>query len=156
MIFTAYHFNYQSDAIWENGTLKTIKVHVNDDGESMFIKAVKTSTGMSIKKNSETTYTGPIVFPTNHWNFGVLQEKKVLNTITGEINNVSIVKGGKELVTTEKGEILAIRYIYSGDLDTEVWYDEDGRWVKMTFKGSDGSRITYQCKKCQGPNNNGK
>jgi len=156
LFFTAYYFNYQSDAIWENEKLKTIKVHVDDDGETIFIEAIKVDDGMSIKKNSKTTYTGPSIFPTNHWNFKVLKAKKILNTITGEINNVSIIKGGKELVKTERGEIQAMRYIYSGDLETEVWYDEKGRWVKMKFKGRDGSEITYQCNKCQGPNRNGK
>ena len=44
----------------------------------------------------------------------------------------------------------ATRYAYTGDLDNEVWYDDVGRWVKMRFKGRDGSTIDYVCRRCQG------
>jgi hypothetical protein len=35
-------------------------------------------------------------------------------------------------------------------LNTEVWYDDLGRWVKMRFNGPDGSAIEYVCRRCQG------
>ena len=46
-------------------------------------------------------------------------------------------------------EIDATLYRYTGDLDTEVWYDDEGRWVRMRFKAKDGSVITYQCEVCR-------
>ena len=92
------------------------------------------------------------LFPTNHWNAGVLGQTRVLNTLTGKINNVSILSKGIETVSTENGPIKATRYVYSGDLDNEVWYDDLGRWVKMRFKASDGSTINYVCKSCQKKN----
>jgi len=54
-------------------------------------------------------------------------------------------------VETERGDVFATHYVYSGELDTEVWYDDEGRWVKMRFKGRDGSTIEYVCRRCQGP-----
>ena len=55
-----------------------------------------------------------------------------------------------ENVVTEIGRIPATRFAYSGDLQNEVWYDDAGRWVKMRFKGRDGSTIEYVCRRCQG------
>ena len=54
------------------------------------------------------------------------------------------------MVATERGPVMATRYAYSGELQTEVWYDECGRWVKMRFAGRDGSIIDYVCRQCQG------
>ena len=45
----------------------------------------------------------------------------------------------------------ATRYAYSGDLKADVWYDDAGRWVKLRFRGRDGSVIEYVCRRCQGP-----
>jgi hypothetical protein len=66
------------------------------------------------------------------------------------LNKVLIIAQGSEIIPTENGLIKAKRYTYSGDLNNEVWYDNEGRWVKMRFKASDGSIIDYVCKLCQG------
>ena len=77
---------------------------------------------------------------------------KVLNTLTGKMNNVRIEARGQEYVPTEGGDVKAMRYAYTGELETEVWYDQEDRWVKMRFVGKDGVSIDYVCRKCQGPN----
>jgi hypothetical protein len=89
------------------------------------------------------------IFPTNHWNVDVVNHTLVLNTLTGLLNTVSITAQGSETIPTENGPINATRYSYSGDLKNEVWYDNEGRWVKMRFEASDGSIIDYVCKRCQ-------
>ena len=88
------------------------------------------------------------LFPTNHWNANVVNERVVLNTLTGELNRVEIISRGVETLKSRHGEIKGQRYSYTGDLDTEVWYDQKGRWVGMEFKGKDGSIITYVCQQC--------
>ena len=57
---------------------------------------------------------------------------------------------GKEPIMTERGEVMATKYLFSGELENTVWYDGAGRWVKMKFEGRDGIPITYNCRRCQG------
>ena len=81
----------------------------------------------------------------------MLGQKRVLNTLTGNVNNVTLVAKGREAIATERGDVVATRYAYTGDLvDTEVWYDDAGRWVKLRFMGRDGTPIEYACRRCQG------
>ena len=62
-----------------------------------------------------------------------------------------LVGKGREPIPTERGDVVASRYSYTGDLaDTEVWYDDVGRWVKLRFLGRDGTPIEYACRRCQG------
>ena len=35
------------------------------------------------------------------------------------------------------------RFRYTGDVTKDQWFDDRGRWVKTTFKASDGSTIEY-------------
>ena len=62
-----------------------------------------------------------------------------------------IIKKGMEKIETERGKVNSIRYAYTGELETDIWYDDNGRWVGMQFMGRDGSLIKYICKKCSGP-----
>jgi hypothetical protein len=150
LFFTAYRYSYQSKARWQKDQLVSLDVQVDDDGAKANLRALRGKNGLTVER-AETRYTiGQSVYPTNHWHPGVIGEVRVLNTLSGRINDVTIRPSGSEPVTTEAGNVMATRYVYTGDLENEVWYDEDGRWVKMRFLGRDGSTIEYVCRRCQG------
>jgi hypothetical protein len=71
--------------------------------------------------------------------------------MTGEVDEVEVFDQGLDTVATRTGSLRARHYLYSGDLNGEIWYDEDGRWVKLRFRANDGSMIDYICRKCQAP-----
>ena len=55
-------------------------------------------------------YEAPVgVYPTNHWNAGVIGTDKVINTITGRVADVRLVPKGTEQVETAHGVIEATR-----------------------------------------------
>ena len=151
LFFTVYRFLYQSNSIWRGPLINNLNVEVDDNGEVFRFSADRNGKEMSILSSAGTAEIKGRVFPTNHWNSNVVHEQRVLNTLTGRINNVRIEAHERERVPTERGEIEATRYAYTGDLQTEVWYDDMGRWVKMRFAGRDGTRIDYVCQRCQGP-----
>ena len=133
LFVTVYRFFYQSDAIWRGFSIDSLRVKVDDNGEVLRLGANWNGKITSIRSHSGTAKFEGHLFPTNHWNSDILQERRVLNTLTGQVNNVRIEKQKRERVSTERGEIEATRYTYTGDLQTEVWYDDLGRWVKLHF-----------------------
>ena len=150
LFFQAYNFQYQSEAFWHHGQLDQIAVTVDKNGEVFSFQAVRDGTNMLIE-GSDHAITAPApIYPTNHWNAEVLDQEIVLNTLTGRTNEVKIIQYNEEMVITENGEVPATRYLYTGEIETEVWYDGAGRWVKMRFQAEDGSTIEYLCRQCQG------
>lgn len=150
LFFTAFRFLYHSEARWQQGQLVSLAADVNDGGKSISIKAARQGGRLTVKNEGGYFAVDAPLFPTNHWNAAVLPETRVLNTLTGRINNVRIEPRGREEVATEWGDITATRYAYTGDLKAEVWYDDAGRWVKLRFQGRDGTDIDYVCRLCQG------
>ena len=128
-----------------------INVEIDDNGDPFRFQARQRGGVLRIQSESgRAEFPGPL-FPTNHWNARVLDANRVLNTLTGDVHEVRIVAEGRELVATERGDVVATKYAYSGEFESEVWYDEQGRWVKMRFDGKDGVPIEYFCRRCQGP-----
>ncbi len=150
LFINAYRFLYDSKAIWSKGLLQALTVTVDDDGEDFAMRATADKHGIQIEHGKASFRAVGTLFPTNHWNSKVIYETRVLNTLTGRINQIRITPTGREEVATEVGPVMATRYRYTGDLETEVWYDDTGRWVKLRFNGNDGTPITYQCRRCQG------
>ena len=152
LFFTAFRFHYQSTARWKDGMLKKLVAKVDDNGKKTSFTAQRAGNRLRIVRAQQAEYAALPLFPTNHWNSGVLQEERVLNTLTGRINLVTIEPEEQESVMTNAGNRMATRYRYNGQLQTEVWYDADGRWVRMRFAGRDGSTLEYVCRRCSSDN----
>lgn len=150
LMFEAYRYEYNSVADWRGGQLFSLEARTDDDGgiSTVSVKRIPGQNQLSVT-GPEGSATAPQgLFPTNHWNAGVLGSRQVINTLTGRINQVQIIDKGEARIDTASGPITARHYAYQGDLETEVWYDKAGRWVKMRFAGKDGSTIEYKCQKC--------
>ena len=127
------------------------RVSTDDDGSRYAIDADRRSGFLRVVHHNNQYQIWRSIFPTNHWNKHVTSETRVLNTITGNINGkrTRITPARREGVDTPRGKVMATRYDYDGDLtDTSAWYDDQGRWVKLRFKGRDGSTIEYRCRGC--------
>jgi hypothetical protein len=151
LFFTAYRYRYESDSLWNRDKLIRLRAVTNDDGAKTTVEAAWRGDRFVIRGPEGEAAVGHGLYPTDHWNPGVLATSRVLNTITGRVNDVRIVPQGTEFIVAEDRTIAATHYRYTGDLENEVWYDDRGRWVKMRFKAKDGSTIDYQCRRCLGP-----
>ncbi|MDP2699465.1 DUF6134 family protein [Thalassospira sp.] len=143
-----YQFRYRSESIWQGDDMASLAVTVDDDGDQTSLNA-RRKAGKLIVENTDGTETLPgDIFPTDHWHCGVLDSTQVLNTITGRANDVTITRIGTDPLPTPDGPLSAAHYAYRGQLETNAWYDDAGRWAGLRFVARDGSEITYRCLTC--------
>lgn len=145
-----YSLRYHAQELWSGGELQSIEASTNDDGDLIHVQATRDSNGLRVEANGES-YETPAVLYISHWNPALLQGGLVLNGMTGEVDEVQVFDQGLDTVSTRNGSLRARHYLYSGDLNGEIWYDSEGRWVKLRFRADDGSMIDYICRRCQAP-----
>ena len=120
----------------------------DDNGSVSRVSTLIEKNFFVIKGPENKIKTAKFLFPTNHWHAGVVGEKEVLNTLTGNIASVRISPGPAERILAQDQLITATPYRYTGDIETTVWYDRDGRWVKMAFIAKGGTHMKYYCVEC--------
>lgn len=148
LMVTAYRFLYTSTDVWQDGCLVALNAMIDDNGKTKTIRAEKRDGGLTVV-GPEGTQAGPSdLFPTNHWNAGVIGSNRVIDTLKGTVANVRIADRGVETVIAGGRKQQARRFAYTGDVETEVWYDDAGRWLKMRFIAQDGSVVEYICERC--------
>ncbi|HKP25991.1 MAG TPA: DUF6134 family protein [Dongiaceae bacterium] len=150
LFVTVYELRYHARELWSGGELQSIEAFTNDDGDLVHVQATRDPEGLQVKANDESFET-PAVLPISHWNAALLEGGPLLNGMTGEVDEIKVSDQGLDTVSTRHGSLRARHYLYSGDLSGEIWYDEDGRWVKLRFRAKDGSMIDYICRQCQAP-----
>ncbi len=146
-----FDFNYESRARWCGDRLMSLSSTVDRNGSRTRVDAMFDGTATTITGDaSNLTHPAPLM-PTNHWHPAVLQREAVLNTITGQVNQVEIVECTRSKMVEFASQLPgdAACFQYTGDLTATVWY-QGKRWVGLAFKGDDGSDIVYRCRGCIG------
>lgn len=151
LFIPAYDFRYQSLEHWRDGSLNALYAATNDNGEFSRVEARREGDALSVRGAQGDWQAPPQTLPTTHWNMAQVIAPKLINTLTGNVNQVTVTDAGMETVTLGDGPREARRFVYSGDLAVEAWYDAAGRWVKLRFPAKDGSTIEYVCRTCGVP-----
>ena len=143
-----YSFDYHSEAWWTDSRLVKLLAKQNDDGAVSDVKVSAKENVLMIDGPSGKFQGRSSLYPSHHWHAGVLSKHQLIDTLKGQIASVKIKNLGTEKVSAEGRAIYAQKYIYSGDVNATAWYDEFGRWVKLSFPAKDGSIIEYNCIEC--------
>ncbi|MEQ8233478.1 MAG: DUF6134 family protein [Gammaproteobacteria bacterium] len=151
LLVPVYDFTYVSRARWCDDGLLELDARVDDNGDERHTRAVREDGALVVRHEGRERRTPPDLMPTDHWNPRVVGERAVLNTLTGNVNEVTIAPCARGEPRIEQAAPGSVCYAYSGDLETRVWYDANGRWSGLAFAGGDGSEILYVCRDCARP-----
>ncbi|MEQ8659410.1 MAG: DUF6134 family protein [Gammaproteobacteria bacterium] len=148
LLVPVYDFTYVSRARWCDDGLVELDARVDDNGDERRTRAVREDDELVVRHGTRELRTAATMMPTDHWNPRVVGERQVLNTLTGNVNDVTITPCARGEPAIERAAPGSVCYAYSGALDTRVWYAADGRWSGLAFEGGDGSQILYVCRDC--------
>jgi len=84
---------------------------------------------------------GP-VFPTNPWNPDIVHATQVMETATGELLRVAVAPAGEDRVAVAGTAVAARKYVMSGDMARELWFDAAGNLLQFRFE-RDGATLTF-------------
>lgn len=143
-----YRFDYRSTSQWTDGRMTALDSRTDDDGTVTSVSARAEGQSLLVTGPDGVAKAPPGLFPTDHWNPGVIGATEVLNTITGKINRVTMTAQGRDSVPTGAQSRPSTRYAYEGEMQATVWYDDAGHWTGLRFAASDGSTIDYVCQRC--------
>jgi hypothetical protein len=69
----------------------------------------------------------------------VIDRAVLFDTVDGRALYVAVTDTGEEPIQVGGRRIVARKYLVSGDLDLELWYDRSGAWVKWRMQHARGA-----------------
>lgn len=140
---TAYRYSHRAQEAWNGDALVSLTSRTDDDGKVHAVQASRTAEGIVVQADGKRTVMPATIMPSSHWNFRQVSQTVLLNSQKGIEARVKVATLGRAAVKTSSSTLQATHYRYDGDLKMDHWFDDRGRWVKTSFKGSDGSTIEY-------------
>jgi hypothetical protein len=137
-------FKYELDATetWKEGRLVGLTGVVDDSGKDGSVQALRDGETLQVEG---TEYSGAVplgILPSSHWNFAQTGATQLLSTEDGELIKVVVEDKGGDTVMVAGQPIDARHYLMDSDIDVDLWYDDQGRWVKLAFEAR-GQQIEY-------------
>lgn len=145
LFLTAYRFSYRSESLWRDGHLLAMNARSDDDGTVRTVSARRQGKRLNLGNGAAAPLDS---LPTDHWHPETRYASVLLNTLTGQVNGVTVSAQSRERVPVGDGQVQATRWQIDGELRLDTWYDDAGRWLGMRFAGRDGSTIRYTCEIC--------
>ncbi len=159
---TVYRYRHHATEVWQDGQLQKLDTITDDNGVSYTVAGRRTTRGLEVERTasglvapaavpeqglqrpevSRETFA-PDTLPTSLWSVEGVRRSVVLNSQYGKLSHIKVETVGREPVRLQSGEKSATRYRVTGDLQMELWFDDDGRWLKANFRAPDGSIVEY-------------
>ena len=139
LLFLDYIFEYSSTSNWQNKQLVKNIINIDDDGNKYSIIANRLDeNNIEIINEDEekNTHEGNNIFPSDHWHPYEIKSKYLLNTLNGEVLNITV------------NRIDDNTWYVDGKVKYYINYDNEGRWTGLKFNADEDDIIEYKCTTC--------
>ena len=145
LFVTAFRYRHANTEVWNDGCLSSIDASTNSNGDLLAVNGtlgdgkfdVTSAQGMSSLPGCVQTFA--------YWNPSILEAQQLLNSQTGEYENVKAVYEGPDQIDVAGSIVDAFRYRLSASAgDIVLWYSTDETtWLGLEAPAKGGRKLTY-------------
>ena len=138
-------YSHRNQESWMADRLVGLDSHTDRNGKILRMSACATDAGLRVEGSGAAPYIAPRnALASTYWYKAVLGGP-IIGTQDGMLVRPAISQPEPQPIHLASGaEMPAKRYVLTGDLDVELWYDVSDTWAGMRFSVDDGSVISYE------------
>ncbi len=139
---TVYKYTLRSEEVWQDNALVSVTGITNKNGDRFTMQARKDGNAMLVEG---TGFSGSVpvpVIPSSHWNRLQVYRDQMLSTESGELLDIDVERLGRDTIIVAGEALETTHYRLKSDLNVDLWYDDQSRWVKLLFNAR-GQQIEY-------------
>ncbi len=146
LFINAFRYRHQNTETWTAGCLTSIDAKTDNNGDRLVVAGSVTGNGFSVSSQEGDTTLSGCVKTFAYWNPSILNATRLLNSQTGEYEDVAVSLVGREDVSVGNELVAADRYTLTAKGgDITLWYArEDQRWLALEAPAKGGRTIRYE------------
>lgn len=138
---TVHRFERTARSVWRDGLVESYTASTDNNGKKSSLSIAARGDKLTIRANGRSRAVARTMKIPEFWNIDILSEKSVINTVTGEVNEIAVSQPEETSLELGGRKIPARRYTVTGKATRDLWYDEKGGLLQISRKGRDGSTI---------------
>jgi hypothetical protein len=130
-----YRYEHRYTEVTEGGRFVSVSSQLNRNGRMLQVEAAAQADGVLVRSTNGEVRLPPNAAPLSWWEPQRFGRVPLFGTTTGQAMNVTFERAQEAGGTT--------LWRCRGEIEADIRFDAQGRWVGFETKGDDGSRITY-------------
>ena len=141
-----YRYRHQNTEVWQGNCLRSINAETDVNGKHLSVAGQANDSYFQVNTASTEKELPPCIMTFAYWNRAFLAEDKLLNSQTGEYEDVIITRLGEESLRVNDEAVAAVKYLI--DLKAgpiTLWYGaSDFRWLALESVAAGGRILRYE------------
>ncbi len=137
-----YRYDLDATGRWQEGRLVSLEGKVFKNGKKGSVTAEADGSVIDVNGTGFEGTVPATTIPASHWNVAETQADELLSSENGQVIDVSVRPEGRETLTIAGEQVEANKFLLDSDIDVTLWYDDAGRWLKLSFSAR-GQEIDY-------------
>ena len=145
LFIPAYRYDHVNQERWNEDCLVGINAETRVNGDSLTVQGLYREDSLVLRDETGDRELDGCVMSFAYWNPAFLHQSRLLNSQTGDYENVDIHSVGDEFINIRGRDIMATRYSLNADsLSMDLWYSADREWLGLESVTSSGRKLRYQ------------
>lgn len=144
IIIPLFRYTHDNREIWRDGRMMSLSSRTDNNGDDEF--ADLRVEGDSLIGDG-TKYEGNLeagLMSTSYFNPNFIRQTALVSSQDARRLDIQVEEIGRETVALETGTVEATRFRLTGKLRIDIWYTDDGRWVKSAFTRGGNTLVIKQ------------
>jgi len=134
LFVTVYKRRAKYREVWRQNQLISYDAWTDEAGDEYVTKA-RIEEDRMIIDGVNPGITVPVDTVSSHpWNVKVLDRNLLFGMKDGRLLKVDVDPAGEEMIDVGDKSIRAKKYVVSGDIERELWYDQAGNWLRWRLE----------------------
>lgn len=138
-----FTYSHDCEEVWRGAELQSLECRDQQNRTSKSVTARRSGNGVAVRGTGYTGAAPASILPSSWWRGESVRQSQFMDSRDGKILRMAATSMGEEAVATAGGPVRATRWRFRGAVNTYVWYDTQGRWVKSAFRLS-GQNFVYR------------
>ena len=141
LFVTVYKRRAQYREVWQGDRLISYDARTDDNGD-LYETTARTEGDEMIVDGVNGTVRVPLDTVSTHpWNIAAVDRPLLFGQRDGKLRKVEVEQAKPESIEIDGKRIEAQKYVVSGELERELFYDADGTWLQWRLE-RDGKTVT--------------
>ena len=144
LFMTVYSYRHSNHEVWESSCLTAMNSRTDDNGEDLFVAIDKQDQVLRIDTPNSSVANDSCLKIFAYWDIELIQSNTLLNSQTGELNDMTLTFVGEEEIKAMNKVVNAKRYKLLGKgVEIDLWYSLTNEWLGLQSILDNGSQLKY-------------
>ena len=137
VLFLDFRYHHTRTESWTGGKLETLSADTDDDGAKHHVEvaADPSGAGFQVTTDGKSVNASADAFPLAQWNKAMVGHPVLIAVESDDAPYKVVFKdAGPDTLTIGGQKLETEHYTLSGDVERDLWYDNDGVLAKTTFR----------------------